>query len=736
MAKDDSIKDSIKKASKELDQVSSQLKPGFQKIINSLNEASPQVAKITADLRQSSKDTFQGALSANKLAGLSGLVDKFMSEGRAALDEKEWEKLNKNFATEIDGVTKNFNFTGFDIAQKEVNKTQNNIIKLEKNRRASYLNQTKEARESFREAKKAFEAGKISSQDFNKATEKLNEEKKKAEEFVEKKYDAAIKLETELLEERKTKLEGFTEDYKNALENATTFEGLTKFGDGVKELTGIDIIGFADDVTSKVNAIKDIAGSIGDMVGKLGSVDFSEVGNKIGGAFTAFGAGAKKLWVGMLSMGKQFIMIAKQFIIKGALLFKAGMLFIIKGVANMAKMMMKMAVKMIAAIVPFIAAATVFVAGLLMTAGSMLLTALPFIAVGALILIAGIALVKGFMALYENVGWFRGIIDTVVGFVSNIASSIFDVFRGLYDFIVGIFTGDFGMIMDGLNGIFGGLWDLIMTPFRAIGDFFRNVFGIDIGQILYDFAKKVLPGWILDWLGWGEGGENVPEQESRAIEPPPDAAAENAFSRAVQDEETQDLINTRRALSSEAKAEQRLYDKREKLITDYLNAGGKDASEADRVNFIDDTRKGGKDWLISDGVMDNYKAGSSEELKRSAQTNEKAADLIQKELDTRRDYVGRKDPYAGIDPEDISGFEDESGMDFGDRVKTARELRDEATKGMDAGMQPNVTTVQQNTTNVGGSSVNLSQSAQVRNHESSQRRAQGMPGDTTGHVPA
>lgn len=734
MAKDDSIKDSIKKASKELDQVNSQLKPGFQKIINSLNEASPQVAKITADLRQSSKDTFQGALSANKLAGLSGLVDKFMSEGRAALDEKEWEKLNKNFATEIDGVTKNFNFTGFDIAQKEVNKTQNNIIKLEKNRRASYLNQTKEARESFREAKKAFEAGKISSQDFNKATEKLNEEKKKAEEFVDKKYKAAIENETKLLEERKTKLEGFTEDYKNALENATTFEGLTKFGDSVKELTGIDIIGFADDVTSKVNAIKDIAGSIGDMVGKLGSVDFGSIGDKIGGVFTSFGAGAKKLWSWMGSMGKQFVGLAKQFAIKGIELAMKAHIFIVKGINKMAAKLGEIAARMIKAIAPLVAAGLAFIGGILTTAGTMLLTALPFIAVGALLLIAGIALVKGFMALYENVGWFRGIIDTVVGFVSNIASSIFNVFRGLYDFIVGIFTGDFGMIMEGLGGIFGGLWDLIMTPFRAIGDFFRNVFGIDIGQILYDFAQKVLPGWILDWLGWGEGGENVPEQESRAVEPPPDAAAENAFSRAVQDEETQSLINTRRNLTSEAGAQQRLYDQREDMITDYLNAGGKDASEAERIKFIDKTRAGANDWILTGGVMKAYEAGSSEELKRKAQTNEKAAELIQKELDTRRDYVARKDP--GIDPDDISGFEDESELDYGDRVKTARELRDEATKGMDAGMQPNVTTVQQNTTNVGGSSVNLSQSAQVRNHESSQRRAQGMPGDTTGHIPA
>ena len=40
---------------------------GFQKIISDLEEVSPQVAKITADFRESSKDSFTGALATRKL---------------------------------------------------------------------------------------------------------------------------------------------------------------------------------------------------------------------------------------------------------------------------------------------------------------------------------------------------------------------------------------------------------------------------------------------------------------------------------------------------------------------------------------------------------------------------------------------------------------------------------------------------------------------------------------------
>ena len=46
---DKTIEQQRQEFAKEIQDVNKELKPGFQKIINSLEEASPQIAKITAD---------------------------------------------------------------------------------------------------------------------------------------------------------------------------------------------------------------------------------------------------------------------------------------------------------------------------------------------------------------------------------------------------------------------------------------------------------------------------------------------------------------------------------------------------------------------------------------------------------------------------------------------------------------------------------------------------------------
>ena len=98
MASDDgskSIREQREDLAQEIKEVNSKLKPGFQKIISDLEEVSPQVAKITADFRESSRDTFTGALATKKLKNLTGLVDKYMSEGAEALDPKELKQLEE-----------------------------------------------------------------------------------------------------------------------------------------------------------------------------------------------------------------------------------------------------------------------------------------------------------------------------------------------------------------------------------------------------------------------------------------------------------------------------------------------------------------------------------------------------------------------------------------------------------------------------------------------------------------
>ena len=136
MADDKTIKQQRQEFAKEIQDVNKELKPGFQKIINSLEEASPQIAKITADFRASSKDTFKGALATKKLKGLTGLVDKYIKEGQDALDPKELKTLQSNFSQEIDGVMQTFDFDGMRNAQIEFNETQDKISELEDARQA------------------------------------------------------------------------------------------------------------------------------------------------------------------------------------------------------------------------------------------------------------------------------------------------------------------------------------------------------------------------------------------------------------------------------------------------------------------------------------------------------------------------------------------------------------------------------------------------------------------------
>jgi len=287
-----SIEQQKKEFSNELQDVNAKLKPGFQKLINSLEEASPQIAKITADFRESSKDTFKGALATSKLKNLSGIVDKYMSG--AEVSAEEMSKLQKEFTVEVDGVQKGFNFTGMRIAQQSFNKTQETVNKIEKAKQAAYLKQTQDIREEFRKQEKAYEAGTINAVQFAEARATFEEKNNEAQNKVNDKYDSGLDFERKKLEERKTKLQEFTDDYKEGLERATDNAGLQKFSDGIDELFGIDILGFADSMTKKVNAIGDVMGSIGGALGEAGKGLKDKVGGFMGGVKDFFTPKAKE----------------------------------------------------------------------------------------------------------------------------------------------------------------------------------------------------------------------------------------------------------------------------------------------------------------------------------------------------------------------------------------------------------------------------------------------------------
>ena len=117
-----------------------------------------------------------------------------------------------------------------------------------------------------------------------KLIEDLQSKRKEKQEEITADFDREIALEKKSLEEKKEALSESTEAYQKGLEQATKSEGLEKFSSGIEELTGIDILGFADTVTKKVNAISDVMGSIGGVLGDAGR----GLKDKVGGFMEGF----------------------------------------------------------------------------------------------------------------------------------------------------------------------------------------------------------------------------------------------------------------------------------------------------------------------------------------------------------------------------------------------------------------------------------------------------------------
>ena len=291
-----SIREQQEDFAKEIKDVNAKLKPGFQKIIKDLEEVSPQVAKITADFRESSKDTFTGALATKKLKNLSGLVDRYMKEGEDALNPKELKQLQSNFSQEIDGVMETFDFEGMRNAQLEFNATQDALMELEDKKQArlevalkrnNVLGQLDKQIDDARA--KSFGLQGAALNENTKLIEDLQSKRKEKQEEITAAFDREIALEKKSLEEKKEALSESTEAYQKGLEQATKSEGLEKFSSGIEELTGIDILGFADTVTKKVNAIGDVLGSIGDTLGGGFKGMKDKVSNFFGGMKDMFG---------------------------------------------------------------------------------------------------------------------------------------------------------------------------------------------------------------------------------------------------------------------------------------------------------------------------------------------------------------------------------------------------------------------------------------------------------------
>tara|TARA_S200000501_G_scaffold106866_1_gene100340 strand:- start:461 stop:2545 length:2085 start_codon:yes stop_codon:yes gene_type:complete len=490
----------------------------FKNVISSLAQTRPEAAKIVSEFKGLSADTFKGAvLNRDLIKGMSAATE-MAEKGWSNLTEEQQDILSEVFGGQVarmQGLEKEEEkFTKLRrdslIRQAE---TQQKITDLDTAMASEKESALADAMQAVRDAEKKAGENEIQKLDFRlqaeltQAKNALAEQEAQQDKILTEKFskergflDQEMKGRSFFVEEHEKSLTSIHEHQKSAAEELkaaidkskeTQMEGLSNFSDGLKELTGMDIMGAFDGATKKLNALGKVFGGdgvLGDKImGNLGRV-MQDAGKGIGKAAGSL----KKSLGGMLKGGMTALRGA--FTAVGTSLAAAG-------------------TALMTTLTAFATGAAAFIGGLLMTAGGMLLAAAPYILAG----IAIVGLVLAGMKLYEESEKFKAAVDTVIQYFIDIKDSIFKIFGGFFDFFKGLFTGDFDMMFGGLKDMFGGIWDLIKAPFKAIGDFFKNVFGIDIGKFISDMAKKILPDWAVRLIfGSGEEAPEMTEEEQEA----------------------------------------------------------------------------------------------------------------------------------------------------------------------------------------------------------------------------
>lgn len=720
------IEKSLQEGGKDIEAGVKKINKRFANSIERLKHSNQAVAKISLDTIETQKSTYSGAIQGKKLLKLQETLADVM-EGSVERSSAEFEKLEQQFpdvdlSTYVNAQKKFMAaaeeqeklafreqmLNGKKKALQERQEQQTEIILGKTDQYQKLLIETEAARQQAESLAKDYAitgAAQTAKElgEANKRTKELAEKAESVKKRTMESLDIRFAGEKEALEEQGKKLDELKDKNKTVLDKqkevktkeeelissrmkeiADDSGRLGQFSDGLKTLTGFDLVGLADDVVKNVDAVGKLFGKENLFQDLMMGGPFKSLKESMGKGMKGLKKGIGGLGKGIADTGKSMLSSAKMMGGKFIGILGKGAKMLGGFVKGLATGFMAAGKALMAAIVPFVTAAAAFVGGLLMTAGSMLLAAAPYIAIGVGILAAAYMMYKAFMYLYENVEGFRGYIDTVVGFVMNIGQSIMDIFGGFKDLIVGIFTGDFDMVMEGLKGIFGGLWDLLLAPFKAIGDFFKNVFDIDIGKMLKDFAKKILPGWLVKRLFGDE------------------SSAPEAAQRGLEDMSTQEVINDRKNLESQRSTAQFVQDRRQALKDEFDSSEKAKGMTEDRRRLeyerIDRGDMDYKDRKLQESFEKEFKAEdgfgmTTQELSEFEKRATAKINRRQRVLDKRRDYVGAKTNVEVDEDGMIYGQDSQMtidgktyGDDLGDRVKTARELKEEATAGMDKGM--------------------------------------------------
>ena len=515
-------------ANKEISKSTNTASKEFKAVINNLAKVRPEAAAIVADFKGLAADSFKGAvLNRDLIKGMEAATE-MSKDGWSSLSAEQQDLLSEVFGGQIDHIR------GLEKQHEEITKarevqlrkaamSQQKLSAFEEEQTEFKKSLLEEQQQKVAEAERAMQENQFRNKekhyegllaqeqnrlaDLEKQADAQIKEKYGKEEELLKKDLEAKKLAIDSNEKKLKEIEEYQanagENLKEALDKSKEeqMKGLSDFSDGVKQLVGVDIMGALDSATKNLNALGKVLGTDGPLGDKIIGGLFKGMQNAGKGIANAT-AGLRKGIGGFIKGGIRVVGTA--FTTIGTSLAAAG-------------------TALMTTLTAFATGAAAFIGGLAATAGGMLLAAAPYILAG----VAIVGLVLAGMKLYEESEGFKAAVDTVIGYFIDIKDSIFKIFGGFFDFWKGLFTGDFDLMFGGLKDMFGGLWDLIKAPFKAIGDFFKNVFGIDIGKFIKDMAKKMLPDWAVDLI-FGSGNE-APEMTEEAAKAGKDAAKESGL---------------------------------------------------------------------------------------------------------------------------------------------------------------------------------------------------------------
>ena len=505
MANEDLTKDinkQIKETARDIEKARSELKPSFKNLIDEIKQINPELAKNTAEIRKSGKDSFAAALQANKFAKQTRMLVQSQKEGLDSLDPKDFEKLKETFAEFGDAE---FDFESYAGLISEQNRRVKNL-----KRATTQLNNEEKELEDLQKALKDKEEEQAktlaglsdenrehSLQVYADMNAGLVEEIKQQEKVVARKKEIFDKDEAAYIKQKEQAddlSERQNEVFKKLNESTGRFG---QFTEGVNDLIGIDIGGFADDIVKKVNAFGKIFGTE-DLFGTIFSGiqgAFTNVGELIGEKFSGMMDGIGDLVGSAITYVVTQSAIFAGTLTKAGLALKAGAIKLLGsmkkfllGLGLMIKQLFLAGVRMLAALPALISSALMFVGGLLATAASMFAAALPFIGIGLLIVAAIVGLIMAFMYMYENVEWFRegidyladkfwevyqfladaGVFETIKQYFTDIKDALFGIFGGVVDFINAAMEGDFSGMFDAIKDIWSSLKDLFLAPFKYV----------------------------------------------------------------------------------------------------------------------------------------------------------------------------------------------------------------------------------------------------------------------------